>query len=293
MLHEVLRLLVAQYPDHLSGTTLVVDVDNTTMFHDFRKGPAGDERMHDLIKSLFRLQVNSDFTFKLKWACSADNKDADDLTRPGAVEHARLEQRCVGRLWEEWGGFDMDLRATGTSVQCIPDVGRDTDRALSFYSRYYPADTAGVDVLDQDVSHTPGSANACFSLCFPLPQMVTVVLQNMQGCKVRAVVVIPGDRQSWFPPLAATTVRSVPVAAKEGAGHRPLATPDMHHPAGGAVLAVQPVCWPMNAHFRADTGSCSGSARPRAMPRMPWRKRPHVSLLPMVRHAKYMLYDQR
>ena len=32
-LHEVLRLLVAQYPDHSSGTTLVVDVDNTTMFH--------------------------------------------------------------------------------------------------------------------------------------------------------------------------------------------------------------------------------------------------------------------
>ena len=42
-LHEVLRLLVAQYPDHLSGTTLVVYVDNTTMFHAFRKGRARDE----------------------------------------------------------------------------------------------------------------------------------------------------------------------------------------------------------------------------------------------------------
>ena len=52
-LHEVLRLLVAQYPNHLSGTTLVVDADNTTMFHAFRKSRAGDERMHDLIKSLF------------------------------------------------------------------------------------------------------------------------------------------------------------------------------------------------------------------------------------------------
>ena len=26
-------------------------------------------------------------------------------------------------------------------------------------------------------------------------------------------------------------------------GHRPLATPDMHHPAGGAVLVVLLVCW--------------------------------------------------
>ena len=79
-LHEVLRLLVAQYPDHLRGTTLVVCLDNTTMFHAFRKGRARDERMRDLIKSRFWLQVDSDLTLKLKWVCSADNKDADDLT---------------------------------------------------------------------------------------------------------------------------------------------------------------------------------------------------------------------
>ena len=54
-LHEVLRLLVAQYPDHLSGIALVVDVHNTTMFHAFRKGRTRDERMHDLFKSLFWL----------------------------------------------------------------------------------------------------------------------------------------------------------------------------------------------------------------------------------------------
>ena len=76
-------------------------------------------------------------------------------------------------------------------------------------------------------------------------------------------------------------------------GHRPLATPDMHHPAGGAVFIFQSVCWAFNAHFRADTGARSGSVRPRTMPRMPRRKRWYVSLLPMVRHAKYMLFDQR
>ena len=48
--------------------------------------------------------------------------------------------------------------------------------------------------------------------------MIAVVLQHMQGCKARAVVVVPDDRQSWFPLLAAATIRSVPVAAKEGAG---------------------------------------------------------------------------
>ena len=195
-LHEVLRLLVAQYPDHLSGTTLVVDVDNTTMFHAFRKGRARDERMHDFIKSLLWLQVDSNFTLKLMWVCSADNKDADDLTQSGAVEHVRLEQRCFGRLWEEWGDFDMDLMATGTSVQWIPGGGHNADRALPFYSPYHTDGTASVDVLGQDVSHMPGSAYACFGFWFPPPQMIAVVLQHMQGSKARAVVVVLDDRQS-------------------------------------------------------------------------------------------------
>ena len=147
----------------------MVDVDNTTMVHPFRKGRAGGERMHDLIKSLFWLEAVSDFTLKLKWECSADNKDADGLTRPGAVERVRLEQRCFGRLWEEGGGFNMDLMATGTSAHWTPDVGRDANRALPFYSRYHTANAVSVDILGQDVSHMPGSASACFGFCFPPP----------------------------------------------------------------------------------------------------------------------------
>ena len=46
--------------------------------------------------------------------------------------------------------------------------------------------------------------------------MVAVVLLHMQGCKARAVVVVPDDRQSWLPLLAAATVRSVAGAAKGG-----------------------------------------------------------------------------
>ena len=150
--------------------------------------------------------------------CSTDNKDADNLTRPGAVEHVRLKQRCFGHLWEEWGGFDINLMATGTSVQWILGGGHDADRALPFYSRYHSAGTAGVDILGQDVSHMSGSANACFGFCFTPTRMVAVVLQHMQCCKARAVVVVPEDRQSWFPLLAAATVRSVQEVAKVGAG---------------------------------------------------------------------------
>ena len=52
----------------------------------------------------------------------------------------------------------MDLMATGTSVQWIPGGVHDADRALPFYSRYHTDDTAGVDVLGQDVSHMLSSA---------------------------------------------------------------------------------------------------------------------------------------
>ena len=52
-LHEVLRLLVAQYSDRLSSTILVVNVESITIFHAFRKSHAGDKRMHDRIKSSF------------------------------------------------------------------------------------------------------------------------------------------------------------------------------------------------------------------------------------------------
>ena len=174
----------------------MVDVDNTTMFHAFRQVRARDERMYDLIKSFFWLQVDFDFTLKLKRVYSADNKDADDLTRPGAVEHVRLEQRCFGRLWEEWEGFDMGLMATGASTQWIPGGGHDAHKALPFYSRYHTDVTAGVGVLGHDVSHMPDSSNACFGFGFLPPQMFAVVLQHMQGYKARAVVVVPDDKQS-------------------------------------------------------------------------------------------------
>ena len=99
----------------------------------------------------------------------------------------------------------MDLMATSTSIQWMPGVSRDDYRAMPFYSRYQTASTADVDVHGQNVRHMPGLANACFGFGFPPPQMVSVVLQHMQRCKARAVVVVPDDRQSWFPVLAAAT----------------------------------------------------------------------------------------
>ena len=72
-------------------------------------------------------------------------------------------------------------------------------------------------------------------------------------------------------PGSHTQLRSFPGSPARAfiPGHQPLATPDRYHPAGGAVLTIQSVCWQINAHFRADAGARSGSAGPRIMPRMP------------------------
>ena len=81
----------------------------------------------------------------------------------------------MGRM----GGFRYELDGDRYVRAMDTMRGRNADRALPFYSRYHTADTTGVDVLGQDVSHMPGSANSCFGLCFPPPQMVAVVLQKI------------------------------------------------------------------------------------------------------------------
>ena len=56
--------------------------------------------MHDIIVQLFWLQVDADFTLELRWVCSEENKEADDLSRPGAEHYAGLESKLFGQLWQ-------------------------------------------------------------------------------------------------------------------------------------------------------------------------------------------------
>ena len=92
--------------------------------HDaFKKGRSRNTLTHDLITKLFWLQVKEDFTLKLRWVCSEANWAADSLTRPERTEHVRLSQAAFDRLWETWGGVDMDLMAIDISAQSAPIGG--------------------------------------------------------------------------------------------------------------------------------------------------------------------------
>ena len=86
--------------------------------HDaFKKGRSRNAQTHDLITKIFWLQVKENFTLELRWVCSKVNPAVDSLTGPERTEHVRLYQAAINRLWEIWGGVDMDLMATDTSAQ--------------------------------------------------------------------------------------------------------------------------------------------------------------------------------
>lgn len=108
----------------------------------------------------------------------------------------------------------MDLMATPASAQLIPAGFPNEHETLPFYSRFNTAGNSGVDILSQDVRLMPDRSRVCFGFCFPPVTMVGVVLQHLAERKARAVIIIPDQRQTWYPSLEAATVDSVLVAAE-------------------------------------------------------------------------------
>jgi len=205
-LKQTLVLYCKERPAQVTGSTIVMDVDNKALFHAVKRGRSTNSRMHEVITELFWLQVKEDFTLSLQWVCSKDNAEADDLSRPDADAYVRLEAESFAKLWKWSGkGFDMDWMATDASGHRVPDSG---DR-LPFYSRFHVEGCAGTDVLSQDLRYMPDSTTPCFGFCFPPTAMVGVVLQRMAECKAQAVVIVPDQQNTWYPMLADATVRSM------------------------------------------------------------------------------------
>ena len=206
-LKQTLHLFCTDRPARVAGSTLVVDVDNKVLHDAAKRGRSRNTMLHEMITDFFWLQVRRDFTLKLRWVPSAANAEADGISRAGSDENVRLSTAAFTELWEWAGGFDMDLMATPVSVQKVPAKGHTAPIALPFYSRYRTQGCAGVDVLTQNVAYLPSSREPCFGFCFPPTSMVGVILQHLEECKARAVVVVPDQKQSWFPRLASAMVR--------------------------------------------------------------------------------------
>lgn len=90
------------------------------------------------------LQVGKDVALDLRWVCSADEKEADDLSRPKAAECPRLEPTGFDQSWGSCGGFDKDIMATPASCHAVLASSHGIDRHLAFYSRYHASGSFGV-----------------------------------------------------------------------------------------------------------------------------------------------------
>lgn len=86
----------------------------------------------------------------------------------------------------------MDLMATPASVHKKSVESRGTQEDLPFYPRY----------------HTHGCAVKYFGFCFPPTNMVGVMLQHLEECQAQAVLIVPDQKQSWFPRLARARVKA-------------------------------------------------------------------------------------
>lgn len=215
-LQQTLGLFCGDHPQQVAGSTVLLDVDNKVLHDSLRRGRARNTLMHDVITQLFWMQVDCDFTLKLRWVDSESNAEADRLSRQSSDEFIRLDESVFGELSKWAGTFDMDLMATPASAHYRWDAGRCTGVPLPFYSRFHTQGCAGVDVLTQDVSRMPDSQMPCFGFCFPPTSMVGVVLQHLEECRARAVVIVPDRKLSWFPRLASAMVRCKEISAPFG-----------------------------------------------------------------------------
>ena len=126
---------------------------------------------------------------------SEEKSEADDLSRPEADQHVRLEHLKFAEICA-WArrDFDMYLMATPVSAQRLPGK----TGVLPLYSKFHAVGCQDVDVLCQDLSTLGDSGNPCFGYCCSPTKIIGVVLQRLAECRAQAVVIVPDVRRLWY-----------------------------------------------------------------------------------------------
>lgn len=104
-LHEIFKLCSVKHPERLAGSKGAIEIDKKTLFHAFRNVRASDSRMHEIIATVFWLQVGSDVTLDLISVSSKGNKEAEDPSRPESGEYIRLGRALVKLIVGHVGRF--------------------------------------------------------------------------------------------------------------------------------------------------------------------------------------------
>lgn len=109
--------------------------------------------------------------------------------------------------------------ATDVSAQRVPLGCVSEGTRLPFSSRHERKHSAGVDVLAQNLALVRSSQDEGFGFCFPPPSMVGMMLQQLEDCRARAVVIVSAEKGAWYSWLrpGAVPERLVAPAGNSGA----------------------------------------------------------------------------
>ena len=186
-----LQLFCQNNSEEIKGRTVVVNVDNKTLYHIYENGGStGQVHITSVCKKLFWLQTNNQFKLKLQWIPSGEN-EADGITRESVDDDIRLHRKVFNTLWKEWGGIFRDLMASSGNVQ-FNQMGE----KLPFFSRYHDKGTLGVDVFAQNITRNGEARWPDF--CFPPYRMIGKFLEFAKKSGAWCIVVVPEEQCSWF-----------------------------------------------------------------------------------------------
>lgn len=73
-LYEVLHQFSGTHPGALRRAQVLLDVDNQSVVHAFRRGRAKDPQAHALLIKLFRLHVQHEFWLVLRWVPTVEER---------------------------------------------------------------------------------------------------------------------------------------------------------------------------------------------------------------------------
>ena len=162
-------MMVKELPQDIKGKTLICKVDNQSLMAVMeRKGSTRVLALNAIGKHIYWLQQLGEFSLRLEYAKSEDNA-VDCFTRQPPGLEASLSDPYFKKICVKLGPFDWDLMATAANVNKSP-----LGYPLPFYSRYFDAQSKGVNLFSQLLEHTKSP------FCFPPEPEIFMVLKLLQ-----------------------------------------------------------------------------------------------------------------
>ena len=184
---KAVRFALETFRQQLRGRVIRLHEDNMGVVGILRKSASRDPVLMKEMRKVWWILAELDARIDVEYIRSADNVDADRLSRLQDRDDWRLNPRLFQRFDEQYHQHTVDRFATANNALC-----------RRYNSQWHDPGTEAVDALAQDWSQDTNWINPPWHL---LSRVVTK-LQQTPG--VRATVVAPCWASApWFPQLMA------------------------------------------------------------------------------------------